>query len=1180
MYIAKLRSTCLVLIMISVSFLTIVSSNLTDEKDIKDESSNWDSSARGLTGNEQVNIVLSGSFAQFMDPDEWLEATITATGLNSDNSHSIEWGYCYDSVSGYGGVVGGNGGLCTSSEWVNGQTITVPAGSTSYSETIQGSHNSPNGTYKLTANLVISSVSIDTEIVQFVVGHAGRVSEEIETQEDAYLTGQIVNLDGLFTDLSEYPKANYTFSTELIDSSSTVVDSDSYSFQPSSRYHQPSAALDTTGLSTGVYSVVWKLFNDDLGISALNSSVITIDIYAVTLTGNEALSIDFHDSFVNPNDATTVDIDISDLSGSGTTPTIEWAYCYDSASGYGGVIGGNGGMCNSAQAADSGTISVASGSTSHSESIVVTGPSGNNGTYKLAVSLSFHGISVIDEIVQFVVGHAGRVSEEIETQEDAYLTGQIVNLDGLFTDLSEYPKANYTFSTELIDSSSTVVDSDSYSFQPSSRYHQPSAALDTTGLSTGVYSVVWKLFNDDLGISALNSSVITIDIYAVTLTGNEALSIDFHDSFVNPNDATTVDIDISDLSGSGTTPTIEWAYCYDSASGYGGVIGGNGGMCNSAQAADSGTISVASGSTSHSESIVVTGPSGNNGTYKFTVSLGFHGISVIDEIVQFVVGHAGSVEDDINISTYQYIRGQSILVDQGHFTDLSEYPKANYTFDVDLIDSSSNVVSSDGYHFKPSSRYYFPSTSLNTSYFDAGTYSLDWKLLNVDLGSPDAKIVEHGILLDIEIMCSNGATNDADCDGVEDSIDLCSSTLPEQTVDTDGCPDEDGDGVIDNDDNCPNTPSGESVDSNGCSLSQLDADNDGVADYLDQCPNTVAGATVDMFGCELDSDGDGVKDSADQCPNEDASGYDTDGDGCIDDSDNDGIADSLDQCPNEDATGFDTNGDGCIDDSDLDGIVDSIDQCPNEDATGFDTDNDGCLDDTDMDGLTDDVDVCPNEDATGFDTNGDGCIDDSDNDGVKDNLDQCPNEDATGFDTDADGCIDDDDGDGVKDNIDQCLNTPTGAVVSPNGCNIAPVCDLTYDDGTNTLTVQKDMPTVHGQVTDVDVTLPSGTYTFALVCTDPESQPITIGVSFDGGPVSTFSANPVSATVPVPIADGVSLTKQLEYTWSDGVNSGNVVVNIEVTGDDTSSGGGFVPGFTSLLTVLSIIGACLLLRRW
>ena len=1171
--------------MISVSFATAFSNNSVNGKDIdaqfnlNDDSLNWEISARGLTGNEQVNISFSDIF---LNSGDTTSVTISATGLDSGNTHSIEWAYCYDSASGYGGVIGGNGGLCSSTQADDSGSISVASGSTSHSESIvvTGPSNN-NGTYKLTANLVISSVSIDTEIVQFVVGHAGRVSEEIDTQEDAYLTGQIVDLDGLFTDLSEYPKANYTFSTELIDSSSTVVDSDSYSFQPGSRYHYPSAALDTTGLSTGTHSVEWKLVNDDLGLT-VNSSVITIDIYAVTLTDMEGLSLDFHDSFINPNDATTVDIDVSDLSGSGTTPTIEWAYCYDSASGYGGVIGGNGGLCSSTQADDSGSISVASGSTSHSESIVVTGPSNNNGTYKLTANLVISSVSIDTEIVQFVVGHAGRVSEEIDTQEDAYLTGQIVDLDGLFTDLSEYPKANYTFSTELIDSSSTVVDSDSYSFQPGSRYHYPSAALDTTGLSTGTHSVEWKLVNDDLGLT-VNSSVITIDIYAVTLTGNEALSVQFTNSqylFANPGEAVNFMLEVSSLSGSGTPPTIEWAYCYDSASGYGGVIGGNGGPCSSSEADGLGTESIPSGDTSLQVLLAEDAPLGRNGTYKFIASLEFHGISIDEQLIQFVVGHAGSVEEDINISTYQYIRGQSISLTQGHFTDLSEYPKSNYTFDVNLIDSSSNVVHSVSDSFQPGSRYYFPSTNLNTSYFDAGTYSLDWKLRNVDLGRPDAKIVEHGILLDIEIMCSNGATNDADCDGVDDSIDLCSSTLPDQTVDSDGCPDEDGDGVIDPDDNCPNTPAGESVDSDGCSLTQLDSDNDGVADYLDQCPNTVAGATVDMFGCELDSDGDGVKDSADQCPNEDATGFDTDGDGCIDDSDNDGIADSLDQCPNEDATGFDTNGDGCIDDTDLDGIVDSIDLCPNEDATGFDANNDGCLDDTDMDGLTDDVDVCPNEDATGFDTDGDGCIDDSDNDGVKDNVDQCPNEDATGFDTDGDGCIDDGDGDGVKDNIDQCLNTPAGAVVSPNGCNDAPVCDLTYDDGTNTLTVQRDMPTVHGQVTDVDVTLPSGTYTFVLICTDPESQPITIDVSFDGGPVSTFSANPVSATVPVPIVDGVSLTKQLEYTWSDGVNSGNVVVNIEVSGDDTASGGGFVPGFTSLLTVLSMIGACLLLRRW
>jgi hypothetical protein len=361
----------------------------------------------------------------------------------------------------------------------------------------------------------------------------------------------------------------------------------------------------------------------------------------------------------------------------------------------------------------------------------------------------------------------------------------------------------------------------------------------------------------------------------------------------------------------------------------------------------------------------------------------------------------------------------------------------------------------------------------------------------------------------------NDYDDDDDNDGVIDIDDQCPFAYGSGLT---GCPDDDNDGVLNSLDICPNTPLGQLVNTNGCSLSQMDADGDGVSDFLDQCPNTPLSVIVDSFGCEIDSD-------------------------------NDGVPDSLDLCPNEDATGFDTNGDGCIDDLDNDGIPDSLDQCPNEDATGFDV-------------------------------NGDGCIDDTDNDGVKDHVDLCPNEDATGFDIDGDGCIDDGDGDGVKDNIDQCPNTPAGAIVDSNGCNNAPICDITYYDGTNTLTVQRDMPTINGQVVDVDVIMPSGTYTFLLVCNDPEGQQITIDVSFDGGPVSTFTANPVSSSISVPLPDGMTLTKQVDYSWSDGVNSGSVVVDIEVTGDDSAVPmASVVPGFTSVLTILSILCACLFMRR-
>ncbi|MYM63708.1 OmpA family protein [Pseudomaricurvus sp. HS19] len=58
-----------------------------------------------------------------------------------------------------------------------------------------------------------------------------------------------------------------------------------------------------------------------------------------------------------------------------------------------------------------------------------------------------------------------------------------------------------------------------------------------------------------------------------------------------------------------------------------------------------------------------------------------------------------------------------------------------------------------------------------------------------------------------------------------------------------------------------------------------DADGDGVEDSLDQCPGTPAGVAVNAQGCPLDSDGDGVYDYMDKCPDT-AAGLKVDTDGC------------------------------------------------------------------------------------------------------------------------------------------------------------------------------------------------------------------------------------------------------------------------------------------------------------
>lgn len=108
---------------------------------------------------------------------------------------------------------------------------------------------------------------------------------------------------------------------------------------------------------------------------------------------------------------------------------------------------------------------------------------------------------------------------------------------------------------------------------------------------------------------------------------------------------------------------------------------------------------------------------------------------------------------------------------------------------------------------------------------------------------------------------------DLDQDGVEDALDHCPNTTPEQSVDALGCePDTDKDGVYDRLDQCPETPRTITVNFLGC---EGDEDIDGVLDSKDRCPGTPLGTKVNSYGCKLetDDDQDGVQNNKDQCPN-------------------------------------------------------------------------------------------------------------------------------------------------------------------------------------------------------------------------------------------------------------------------------------------------------------------------
>ena len=126
-------------------------------------------------------------------------------------------------------------------------------------------------------------------------------------------------------------------------------------------------------------------------------------------------------------------------------------------------------------------------------------------------------------------------------------------------------------------------------------------------------------------------------------------------------------------------------------------------------------------------------------------------------------------------------------------------------------------------------------------------------------------------------------------------------------------------------------------------------------------------------------------------------------------------------------------------DADNDGILDTVDNCPNtananQDNLDGDAFGDVCDDDIDGDGYNNSADAFPLDNTEWSDT---------DQDGVGDNSDNCinlanPNQEDANNDGVGDACEvgNDDDNDGVSNNLDNCPNTPSGATVGADGCEI------------------------------------------------------------------------------------------------------------------------------------------------
>jgi len=163
--------------------------------------------------------------------------------------------------------------------------------------------------------------------------------------------------------------------------------------------------------------------------------------------------------------------------------------------------------------------------------------------------------------------------------------------------------------------------------------------------------------------------------------------------------------------------------------------------------------------------------------------------------------------------------------------------------------------------------------------------------------------------------------------------------------------------------------------------------------------------------------------------------------------------------------------------------------------------------------------------------------------------------------------------------------------------NQPPYCDVYYyAEASDLADFQSTEDKADGSNGTWDVSIvEDDTYWLMFYCTDVDGDSITVNVtSAFGNYGETFAAGSTEGYYELDIPTGSSALSPytLEYTWSDGTNSGSGTVTVTVAAadggsDDSSeetegedaSAGSFVPGFTAVLTMTALAGAFLVFSR-
>ena len=369
-------------------------------------------------------------------------------------------------------------------------------------------------------------------------------------------------------------------------------------------------------------------------------------------------------------------------------------------------------------------------------------------------------------------------------------------------------------------------------------------------------------------------------------------------------------------------------------------------------------------------------------------------------------------------------------------------------------------------------------------------------------------------LYNIDTGYSQNTSTELAGDCVSDSdLDGVPDTIDAFPYDSTEWYDSDGDGYGDNSDAFP-----------WDSEEWLDTDNDGIGNNADTDDDNDGVSD----SADNDNDGDGVPDDEDAFPD--------DADESVD-SDNDGVGDNSDMYPNDPEEQFDTDGDGIGDnsdnDSDGDGVPNALDGAPlNPDVT---VDSDG-------DGVGDEDDAFPNDKDEWLDSDGDGVGDnddiDDDNDGFMDFLDYFPLDSNEHRDTDRDG---------VGDNSDAFPDDPRERFDS-DGDGVGDNADVFPSDSNDWIDTDSDGV---GDNTDAFPTDP-----LEFVDSDGDG----VGNNEDAFPYDESETKD---------SDGDGIGDNAQAQQDAGIT--------DTTTDDSDDGGFLgLPGFSSIMSLVSLIGAAII----